>query len=391
MDEGRVMPSAKEEGESARGDGDEDIPDWTTWLRSRLERVSSSERTAAEQAEAAPDEVVADKEPEEGADEKQVVQEPSSAPASPPPPPPVSAPPVSAPPVSPPPPPPVSPPPVSPEPPRPASPAPAPAPVPTSGTDSSVGSETEALRAAVTALTAGVGALTDTFTAFREQVIERLHEYSETVQRASERTAAELEDNRRMQAVANAELRQNDAEVTERLQRLADGMEGLAALRSDDERWAEVMGRLLDEVDAERQAGEREVLAAGGVIERLDGLEGAMARITAEVSGGMGRSGDALEAEQQARERDTLTAEKVLGRLNELDQALRQIAADVGRARRSNDEVQLPARAVRASDASTRKSSSSTRKPPTRAPVRRSAPLRADRPTPASRRRPDIR
>ncbi|MBA2438121.1 MAG: hypothetical protein H0V52_07195 [Acidimicrobiia bacterium] len=74
------------------------------------------------------------------------------------------------------------------------------------------------------------------------------------------------------------------AEMSVRLQRQAATMEDLTALRGDDERWAEVMGRLLDEVDAERQTGQREDAAPEGVVERLTGLEHALQSVAADVA-----------------------------------------------------------------------------------------------------------
>ncbi|CAN5204942.1 hypothetical protein BH24ACT1_BH24ACT1_13230 [soil metagenome] len=409
MDEGRVMPSAeKDMGEPAKGGGDEDIPDWTTWLRSRLERVSSSERTAAESAEAASQEVVGGDEQgvEDGGAEDEVlsvegvgfeetlpVEDVAPKEASP-----IEGAGPEGPPAA------------------PASPAAAmtPAPAPLPGPDSAFVVEIEALRAAVTALVAGVGALTDTFTGFRSVVNDRLSEYNgleigERLQRLAHgmedlaKIRGELEDNRRLQATTNAELRQNDAEVSERLERLAEGMESLLAVRSDDERWAEVMGRLLDEVDAERHAGEREMLAAGGVIERLDGLEHALRRITEEVSEGLTRLPDVVDAERRAEEREALSDEKVVGRLDRLDQALRQVATDVAEVtavqRSSADRAQASprdndadhlVRAMPAPDAAATRASSSPRKPSVRPPGRRATPLRAERPTAPFRSRPDI-
>ena len=436
MDDGRVMPSAKDvEGGSASGDGDENIPDWTTWLRSRLERVSTSERTAAASTEAPAQDVLADEQPDQrraedsppldpgltaegvGFAERVPVEEVASEDSSP----------VEA---------------AAPEeahaPEEAAAPeevaaaeegataeeapaasptAPAPiAAVPTTrdvpappAPDSAFVIEIEALRAAVTALVAGVGALTDMFTGFRSVVSERLNEYNgleigERLQRLGHgmeglgKLRGEFEENRRLQAATIAELRHRQAEVGERLQGLARGMEKLVAIRSDDDRWAEVMGRLLDEVDAERQAGEREMLAAEGVLHRLDGLEEALGRVTADVSDAMTRLPDVADGERRAREQEELTAAKVVDRLDGLEQALDRIAGDVADMtavlRASKDRAQAVASAegqrppsAGHGDAGANRPSS-TRRPAARPQGRRATPLRAERPTGASRRRP---
>lgn len=410
MDEGRVMPSAKDvEGGSASGDGDENIPDWTTWLRSRLERVSSSERTAAGSAEAPAPEVVADEEPDQrpaqdslakdqavsdqgvGFAERLPVEVASAQASSVEAGGPVGGPATSA---------------TAPVPPVPPA-----RDVPTSAAgDSAFVIEIEALRAAVTALVAGVGALTDMFTGFRSVVSERLNEYNgleigERLQRLGHgieglgKLRGEFEENQRLQASTIAELRHNETEIGERLQRLTEGMDKLVAVRSDDDRWAEVMGRLLDEVDAERQAGERELLAAEGVLERLDGLEQALGRVTADVSEALNRLPDALEGERRAREEDELTGEEVVARLDGLEQALDRMAGDVAEMtaalRASEDraqgatstEVQLPPRSV-SMDEDGAITPSPRRRPAARPQGRRAAPLRAERRPGAPRRRP---
>ena len=367
MEEGRVMPSAKDvEGGSAGGDGDENTPDWNTWLRSRLERVSTSERTAAASTEAPAKEVLADEQPGQrrvedspaqdpgvpaegvGFAERVPVEEVASGDSSP----------VEA---------------DAPEEASAASPtASAPiAPVPTTrdvpAPDSVFLIEIEALRAAVTALVGGVGALTDMFTGFRSVVSERLNEY-------------------------------HGLQIGERLQGLTEGMEKLVAIRSDDDRWAEVMGRLLDELEAERQAGDREMLAAESVLERLDGLEEAQGRVTADVSEAMARLLDGLDGDRRAREQEELTAAKVTDRLDELEQALDRMAGDVADMtavlRASEDraqavasaEEQRPPSAGHGDDHATGRSSS--RRPAARPQGRRATPLRAERPTGTSRRRP---
>lgn len=401
------MPSAKDvEGGSASGDGDENIPDWTTWLRSRLERVSSSERTAAGSAEAAAPEVVADEEPDQRSAQdspardqtvsdqgvgfaERLPVEVASAQAS-------SmeaggvanAPATSA---------------TAPVPPTPDVPS-------SAAADSAAVIEIEALRAAVTALVAGVGALTDMFTGFRSVVSERLNEYNgleigERLQRLGHgmeglgKLRGEFEENQRLQASTIAELRHNETEIGERLQRLTEGMDKLVAVRSDDDRWAEVMGRLLDEVDAERLAGERELLAAEGVLERLDGLEQALGRVTADVSEALNRLPDALEGERRAREEDELTGEEVVARLDGLEQALDRMAGDVAEMtaalRASEDraqgatstEVQIPPRSVSV-DEDGAITPSPRRRPAARPQGRRTAPLRAERRPGAPRRRP---
>ena len=415
MDEGRVMPSAKDvEGGSAGGDGDENIPDWTTWLRSRLERVSSSERTAAGSAEAPAPEVVADEEPDQrpaqdSPAEDQAVSDqgvgfaerlpvevasgqassvvaggPEGAPATSAT---ASVPNAPVPPV-----------PSTPDVPTPAAP------------DAAFVIEIEALRAAVTALVAGVGALTDMFTGFRSVVSERLNEYNgleigERLQRLGHgieglgKLRGEFEENRRLQADTIAELRHNEAEIGLRLQRLVEGMDKLVAVRSDDDRWAEVMGRLLDEVDAERQAGERELLAAEGVIERLDGLEQALGRVTTDVSEAMTRLPDAPDGERRAGDEELLAAEAVIERLDGLEQALDRMAGDVAEMtaalRLSEDraqaaasaEVQLPPRSVPMDDDGAI-TLPPARRPAARPPGGRAAPLRAERRPGSSRRRP---
>ncbi|HEV2069646.1 MAG TPA: hypothetical protein VGR26_07630 [Acidimicrobiales bacterium] len=411
------MPSAKDvEGESGSGDGEENIPDWTTWLRSRLERVSNSERTAAGSTEAPAREADGHDQPEPrrpagpadeqavsdegvGSAERLPVEVTPSEQASPVPddhseddgpevPLATSATTSAR----------MAPPPTTSE--RPIAPVP----------DSAFLIEMEALRAAVTALVAGVGVLTDTFTGFRSVVSERLTEYNgleigERLQRLGHgieglgKLRGEFEENRRLQATTIAELRHNEAEVGERLQRLAEGMEKLVAIRSDDDRWAEVMGRLLDEVDAERHAGEREVLAGEGVIERLDGLDQALGRITADVSEAMARLPDALDGERRATEREELTTEKVVGRLDGLEQGLDRIAAEVAEVtavlRSSEDRAQALASAEVQPPPSPGPvdddgpiTPSLTRRPAARPEGRRAAPLRAERRTGASRRRP---
>lgn len=413
MDDGRVMPSAKDvEGGSVSGDGDENIPDWTTWLRSRLERVSTSERTAAASTEAPAQEVVAGEHPDQRSAEdsppedegvsgegdrlpaEDVAAEAWSSveddvPEQPDVPVEASAGPRTA---------------AAPIAPVPAVRDVAPPPAP----DPAFVIEIEALRAAVTALVAGVGALTDMFTGFRSVVSERLNEYNgleigERLQRLGHgieglgRLRGEFEENRRLQATTIAELRQSEAEIGERLQGLANSMEKLVAIRSDDDRWAEVMGRLLDEVDAERQAGEREMLAAEGVLERLGGLEEAMGRVTVDVSEAMARLPDLLDAERRAREQEELTAGKVIGRLDKLEQALDRIAGDVAHMtaalRASEDRAQAVASAEARRPPSAGHGDDGAAEPPStrraaRPPGRRATPLRAERPTGASRRRP---
>ncbi len=253
------MAAKREEEEPAAPSGGDDAPDWTTWLRSRLERVSNSERKAADSGQDVPEEVAGGDPPKPEGPVPQGNAAPKTAPA---PPAPAPAPAPGS-----------------------ARPAPTPVPVRPAAAASTSGSEVDALRAAVTALVAGVGALADTFSGFRTTVTERLDEYRETLLRATTDTATELEAHRQVHAGAatdepNAAL----AEVNDRLQRLAAGMDHLTTIRGDDERWAEVMGRLLDEVDAERQASEQERSVTGGVIERLEGLEQAMQGIATDVA-----------------------------------------------------------------------------------------------------------
>ncbi len=486
------MAAKRDEEDPAAPSGGDDSPDWTTWLRSRLERVSNSEREAADSVQDVPEEVAGGDPPQPEGPVPQGHAAPKSAPAAPAPPPaPGSA--RSAPTPA----------------PAPVLPAPTPAPVLPAVAASTSGSEVDALRAAVTALVAGVGALADTFSGFRTTVTERLDEYRETLLRATTDTATELEAHRQVHAAAtdkpatdepdpalaevNVQLQRlaagiadltlirtemeahrqvhaaaaepdpalaevNDqlqrlsagmddvaairteleahrqvhaaadadadepdpalGEVNDQLQRLAAGIDHVAAIRGDDERWAEVMGRLLDEVDAERQATEQERSVTGGVIERLEGLEQAVQGIATDVAENVaGQQRIATELAEMAEAYPGFTAEwaqfvegqeRLAGYVAQIGQAQQGVTAEVthlvlGQQRivedvaelaraqqRQADEVTQMALAQRASaeaeavlEGVVRDAAIEQRPPsPVRSPAppgRRRAPLRADR------------
>ncbi|MBA3955729.1 MAG: hypothetical protein H0X58_03605, partial [Acidimicrobiia bacterium] len=185
------MVDKKDEEDPAPASDDQDAPDWTTWLRSRLERVSSSERKAAGSVHEVPGESVGgDEQGRTGTGPEGETATPAPTPAP--------------------------------------TPGPTPAPrVPalTFGSTTVPLSEIEALRAAVTALVAGVGTLADTFSGFRSSVTDRLEEYSETVQRVTSDTATELGEYRKAQAGSTDDLGRAVAEVRERLRGLSRDME----------------------------------------------------------------------------------------------------------------------------------------------------------------------
>ncbi|HWH35828.1 MAG TPA: hypothetical protein VNT56_10985 [Acidimicrobiales bacterium] len=234
------MDGDDDQGSAPAPEPGEDAPDWTTWLRSRLERVSNSERRAT--GEAPPALLV----------------------------------------------------------------------------------EMEALRAAVASLVAGIGALTDSFSTFRSGLNERLDEHTRRVREAARQSASGTDQARQaltgatadlgralaavegrldgvagqLQELAAAgeaspapsaagsgtdELRSILADQGERLDRLVLGMDELVAVRSDDDRWAEVMGRLLDEIDAERVA-EAEAPGRPEPAGGLDEIEDSLVRIEADLS-----------------------------------------------------------------------------------------------------------
>lgn len=353
------MAAERDEEQPRTPKGDEEAPDWTTWLRSRLERVSSSERKAGESVRDAPGEAGDDQQHGEDSTSPPATAPPGSGPA-----PVASGPglvkssPASIPPRS------------------PAASASTPAPTP-----GSTAVEIEALRAAVTALVAGVGALADTFSGFRSVVTERLEEYSGTVLRVTKDTAAELEEHRKVHAGSTDELGRTVAEVSDRLQRLAGGMEELTMIRGDDERWAEVMGRLLDEVDAERQAGERQKSTTEGVVKRLDGLDQALQRIAAEVTEmAVGQQRITAELTEMAVGHHRVAADVAqvaVAQRSSAKAATQQLAAELDRPPRLTDaQVRLLAEAVLEVAAEKRSSPSS---PP---PFRPSAPPRGRRQTP---------
>jgi uncharacterized coiled-coil protein SlyX len=163
------------------------------------------------------------------------------------------------------------------------------------------------------------------------------------------------------------------AEMSVRLQRQAATMENLAALRGDDERWAEVMGRLLDEVDVERQTGQREDAAPEGVVERLTGLEHALQSVAADladVAAAQRVSADQQRAPLQLDEAQVrLLAEAVLGAASDM--------------RPSPADSSPPAMV----DALAETPPSAPDKRPAPARGRRAAPLRAERKAPSPGRR----
>jgi hypothetical protein len=102
----------------------------------------------------------------------------------------------------------------------------------------------ESLRSASMALSARVDALADTTSSFRSVLNERLDEYAETVLRVAKGNASDIEEYRRMHAASITELRRTGTETADSLARLAGRMEELVTTQADDERWAEVLGQL---------------------------------------------------------------------------------------------------------------------------------------------------
>ncbi len=157
------------------------------------------------------------------------------------------------------------------------------------GPDPGVVAGLEALRSATTALSIRVEALADANSSFRSVLNERLDEYAETVLRVVKGTTSNLDEYRRMHATSITELRRTGAETAGSLARLAGRMEELATIQGDDERWVEVMGQLCDEVTAERAWGRshEEVRAEEAVSssERLGAVEEVLDRLAAQVAG----------------------------------------------------------------------------------------------------------
>lgn len=271
----------------------------------------------------------------------------------------------------------------------------------------------EALRAAVTALVTGFAALADTFSGFRSVMTERLHEYSGAVLQVSRDTVAELKEHRKVHAGASESSAGNVAEVSDQLQRLAAGMEHLAGIRSDDERWAEVMGRLLDDVDAERQAGERERSAAESMAERLQGLEHVVQGVVAdlaEMAAGNQRLAEEVGEVTATQQRVgaelaeiTKTQQRVTEVLAEMAAGQQRVADDVAEVAATQQRVaedvaevaavarqaapDLEAVPLRLDDAQIRmlaevvREAAAEKRPPPPVPLRgrRQAPLRAER------------
>jgi uncharacterized phage infection (PIP) family protein YhgE len=367
------MAADRDDEEPTTPDGDEDAPDWTTWLRSRLERVSSSERKAAGSVDESAGEPV-------GGDEQRGAATPSEpAPARPP----LAAPtPAPVPPPGPvqtpapvPPPGPVQ----TPAPVPPPGPVQTPAPVPPrpAPTTPGSGSEMEALRAAVTALVAGVAALADTFSGFRSVMTERLDEYSGAVLQVSRDTAAELEEHRKVHVGASEASAGNVAEVSDELRRLAGGMQDLAIIRSELEEHRKVHAGSTDELGRDvAEIGERlRRLAAGmddlaTIRDELEehrkvhvGASEASAGSVAEVSDQlqrlaagmehladirsdderwaevMGRLLDDVDAERQAGERERSAADSMAERLQGLEHVVQGVVADLAEMAAGNQRL----------------------------------------------------
>lgn len=343
------------------GTGGGDTPDWTTWLRSRLERVARSERRGAE--------VVSDTEAEgdgDGAEDEVDEDGPTGTDVPPPSPmgaedtaaidpqldwlqpsqPDAAARATSALRTGPVPPPPVPVAPHAPPPPPPAEPAAAPPP-PGPAFDRDL----ESVMTAVVALTARIDALVDATTGYRTALDERLDEHGEAVLRAITTDGSDREEHRRSHDAAIAEVQRSTTETAGTLRRLTDEVEHLATVVGDDERWVGAVRTVVDADAAERRAaGQRTEDALTALSERLDGIEGAVSGIATLLSGlqeHLAPPGDDepwAEAVRQVFEEvagahrgDEERAEEALSgipeRLGDVERALGQLAAELAEAR----------------------------------------------------------
>ncbi len=157
-----------------------------------------------------------------------------------------------------------------------------------SGPDPAILAGLDSLQTAVSALPARIDAAADATGSFRSVMNDRIDEYVETVMRAAKGTSSDLEEYRRMHASSITELRRVTIDTAETLRRLTGWIEELATVQGDDERWAHAMTGVFEEMAAERRAQEDHLTdtlsSLSSLPGRLDQVEGGLREALAELA-----------------------------------------------------------------------------------------------------------
>lgn len=140
--------------------------------------------------------------------------------------------------------------------------------------------------AAVVALSARIDALVDATTGFRSALSERLDTSSDEVLGVARSTAADLDEHRRSQDAAITGLQGSATENAEVLHRLTERVEHLATVAGDDEHLVDAVRPVIEANAAEQRAGaQRTQEALVAMSERLDRLEESLSQLVAGLSG----------------------------------------------------------------------------------------------------------
>ena len=173
---------------------------------------------------------------------------------------------------------------------------------------------------AVVALSARIDALVDATTGFRTALSEHLDTSADEVLGVTRTTAADLAEHRRSHDAAITQLQGSTIENAEALHRLTERVEHLVTMAGDDEHLVDAVRPVIEANAAEQRAGgQRTEEALAAMSERLDRLEESLGQLVAGLSG--------LEEQLAVPGDDEPWAE-----------AVRQVFEEVAGARRGDEE-----------------------------------------------------